>query len=185
MIRRRVSPTPHPTRFALVRKAAGGGRCFVNTVRPSLPSRRPADLIAAASADMHMIQHHVKRCERNPAKRNDRKSLPDGRKRTQHPGLAEILRRPLRTLDLTRIVLLLNYTLDVRGRVFLSQTRKWTKGAARTAADTGQARVFTCSYSGPTKPLLIKSSSSACAAFIRSCFICCIFPLAVYAACYL
>lgn len=89
------------------------------------PSRRPADLLAAASADMHMIQHLVKRCEGNLTKRNDRNSLPDGRKHTQHPGLEEIPCHPLRTLGLMRIVL--------QGQ-----------GAARSAADAGQAPVFTC-----------------------------------------
>lgn len=70
------SNTP-PGLFGLVKKAPNDGQCLANTVRLSLPFRRPADSIAAASADAHMIQQLVKCCERTIMKRNDRKSLPD------------------------------------------------------------------------------------------------------------
>lgn len=96
-----LSNTP-PGLFGLVKKASDDGQCFANTVRSSLPFRRPADWIAAACADTHMIQQLVKRCARTIMKRNDRKSLPD-RQTHAVSSLSDIPCHPLRTLSLMRI----------------------------------------------------------------------------------
>lgn len=55
---------------------AGDRRCLLNTVWCSLLSRRPADLIAAASADAHMIQQLVQGALGEEWKAGRRQKIP-------------------------------------------------------------------------------------------------------------